>query len=180
MVELYRDQLIRAHSKTYESLLTTAQNLINNLSDATIDERLWLMYNFTRTVINHALISQPVNSSRLILADEFFLQKAVRFSGENSNNIAGYLALMPKPEMVLLFDAEPKVLVERIRSRGGSRNIRVRSMRDEELLQKLLMSKNITNEIAATLEKKGIKKLSVKTGSDYREVLKELKQTYVQ
>ena len=178
MVELYRDQLIRSHSKAYENLLITAQQLINNLADATIDEKLWLMDNFTRTVVNYALISQPINAKRLILADEFFLQKAVRLSGENSNNVGSYLALVPKPKVVLLFDAEPKVLVERIRSRSGSRNIRTRSMTDEVLLQKLLTSKNVTNELVAVLEKTGAKKFRIENEGDRNRVINDLKKIY--
>lgn len=178
MVELYRDQMIRSHSRAYENLFASAQKLINNLADATIDEKLWLMDNLTRTVINHALVSQTINANRIVLADEFFLQKAVRFSGPDSNTIGEYLLFMPKPEVMLLFNAEPKVLVERIRSRSGSRNIRTRSMTDGELEAKLLTAKNVANDIVATLEKSGVKKFKIENEGDRNRVINDLKNIY--
>ncbi len=174
IVNLYRDQVIRQHGGSYDALLIAAQKLINQLN-AKAEEKIWLVDKFIGTVVNHALIKQPVNAGRLVLADEFFIQKAVRLSEGESERVRDYLDLIPKPEMMIIFEIDSETSVERIRSRGGSRNIRAHEMSDDELLERIIESIEAARVIVEILEKNGIKKMVAGANTDRRKLLDTLK-----
>lgn len=143
ITKLYRDQIIRDHSQNFEDLLQHVYTSINQL-DIPASEKFWLCDKFAETIANHILIDRPVNRGRKILADEFFLQKALSiFSQRNSlkNNpqesLDYYLKLIPIPAGVLTFSTDPVTCISRARQRNRGLPKTISDLSDEKLVDNI-------------------------------------------
>lgn len=177
MVNLYRDQILRQKGGSYRKILAAAQNNINNL-DLDIEEKFWLIDKFIGTVVNHILIEQSGGKKRIVLADEFFLQKVVRISASDTTVIDKLLDLIPKPSASVLFKVDLKIAVERIRSRNSNRNLNAQSMTNETLTKKLERSSESALIVAEKLKSDGVNSFVINDSSEVPDLIGHLLKNY--
>jgi len=170
IVAFYHDQIIRAFGTTYRNLLTHVHESICKLP-VPAEEKFWLSDRILEAVVNHHLITQPVNNGRKILADEFFLQKIFSLNIKDEHIPAFLQNLNYKIDVLLKFNEEAQTCLSRLRLRDRNRNPGIRNMSDENLLQKIKSSQYTTNLISNTLKNNGVRIIEVNGDTNERDVV---------
>ena len=168
---LYIDQVI-SFSETSE-FDKTFTNLNNYLSASTDNnkEKMLLTYNILKNICDLLLIMNPINNNKIILVDEFFLQKIFSLK-INDKQISIYLdKLGYKIDLLLKLNEESTVSLSRLRSRGVSRNSNIKNIGDEELLERIKDSQRTTNLIATILKDNKLNILEVDNDTNLKTII---------
>jgi len=181
LVSFYRQELVRNYGHSYEHLLNLiTERIIGTSLDAS--EKAWLSCRLYDAVTDHMLINEPINSSRVILADEFFLQKIhTLFFDQNEQNLHKeptntYLDTIPKPAAILNFNIPANVCADRLMSRDGKlpRLSRDRNKTEVEAgLEDSLQTSTYT--VGYLKQKYGVLSVEVTNGSNLKEILTTIK-----
>ncbi|MCA9361426.1 hypothetical protein KC845_02610 [Candidatus Kaiserbacteria bacterium] len=174
--DLYRDQLL-AKSKNPETSkwLEFALKSTSDVEDFTVAKTI-LITKLIKNITDYELIMSPVNNGRIILADEFFLQKIFSLQS-NDDEVFELLGMINYDlDLLLKFEVDADLSLERLRQRLAGRNSDIRQINNEKLLDRIKRSQHTTNIIESELRNKNVKTFVVNNESNNKQILSKLKE----